>query len=561
MKISFFRIQILMLFLFLSLSSCIKSDIKVNLKESDSLKGLSVQKITFDNNQITVTGHNLSAIKNVKIKDGSQVNNLSIVSKNSTTLILSSLAPIVLNAEKLMDLIFSSANASVVQPIEFSLCQATLSSIKFDCSVPPNQNEVLSYDSVKGWTPKSMNGMSYKGTWNPTTTPIPTGSAYNEGDFLLVAATVNPYLVGDWLVSDGTSFEHVSNSSAIVNVFGRTGAVVPQEGDYVLTQLDDVIITSPSTNQVLTFNGTNWVNATPASGGGGPTTTTGLPEGSNLYFTTARALGTQIGSVTPSNNAITSTDTIKSSLEKLQGQVSAKLNAILPAGTISDYLRGNNTYSDFSTDVRSTQLTSLPSISNPIITSTDTISEAFEKLHAPLVNLNQSALTNLGGSLLAGTISGIPTPFNDNDAVNKKYVDDNIGSGGGLWQTNSTDVYRATGKVGIGNGAPAAVLDVSGDIVSRVYDNSSSSTFDFSRGNIQYTTASCSNYSISNLQNGGNYQIIIQGTTAALCNFSSTQSLTFRFYPDNDLTTANTHSIYSLTRVGNFVYVSWITGI
>ena len=40
-------------------------------------------------------------------------------------------------------------------------------------------------------------------------------------------------------------------SYPVTSVFGRTGAVVAAEGDYSLTQLSDVTITSPTTNQVL----------------------------------------------------------------------------------------------------------------------------------------------------------------------------------------------------------------------------------------------------------------------------------------------------------------------
>lgn len=49
--------------------------------------------------------------------------------------------------------------------------------------------------------------------------------------------------------------------AGVISYNGRVGAVVPVEGDYSLTQLSDVIITSPSNNQVLQFNGSNWVNA------------------------------------------------------------------------------------------------------------------------------------------------------------------------------------------------------------------------------------------------------------------------------------------------------------
>ncbi len=50
--------------------------------------------------------------------------------------------------------------------------------------------------------------------------------------------------------------------AGVISFNGRFGAVVPAEGDYTLTQLSDVIITSASNNQVLRYNGSNWVNAT-----------------------------------------------------------------------------------------------------------------------------------------------------------------------------------------------------------------------------------------------------------------------------------------------------------
>lgn len=39
-----------------------------------------------------------------------------------------------------------------------------------------------------------------------------------------------------------------------------------------LDALSDVVITTPTTGQVLVFNGTNWINSSPTSGGGGPDT-------------------------------------------------------------------------------------------------------------------------------------------------------------------------------------------------------------------------------------------------------------------------------------------------
>ena len=50
--------------------------------------------------------------------------------------------------------------------------------------------------------------------------------------------------------------------SLVNSVFGRVGNVVAAEGDYTLTQLGDVTLTSPANGQVLKYNGTQWVNVT-----------------------------------------------------------------------------------------------------------------------------------------------------------------------------------------------------------------------------------------------------------------------------------------------------------
>ena len=64
---------------------------------------------------------------------------------------------------------------------------------------------------------------------------------------------------------DGSTLQASWNdydTAPVTSVFGRTGDVVATEGDYNLTQLGDVTITSPTTNQVLKYNGTAWVNGT-----------------------------------------------------------------------------------------------------------------------------------------------------------------------------------------------------------------------------------------------------------------------------------------------------------
>ena len=105
------------------------------------------------------------------------------------------------------------------------------------------------------------------------------------------------------------------DTAPVTSVFGRTGDVVAAEGDYNLGQLGDVTITSPTTNQVLKYNGTAWVNGTDTDTG---LTSVGL---------------TMPAAFTVSNSPLTSNGTI----------------AVTGAGTTLQYVRGDGTLATFPT--------------------------------------------------------------------------------------------------------------------------------------------------------------------------------------------------------------------
>ena len=106
------------------------------------------------------------------------------------------------------------------------------------------------------------------------------------------------------------------NTDAVTSVFGRTGAVTATEGDYTLTQLGDVTLTSPTTGQVLKYNGTTWVNNTD--------TDTGLTS-VGLSMPSAFAVA---------NSPLTSNGTI----------------AVTGAGTSAQYVRGDGQLANFPTN-------------------------------------------------------------------------------------------------------------------------------------------------------------------------------------------------------------------
>jgi hypothetical protein len=94
--------------------------------------------------------------------------------------------------------------------------------------------------------PESLLGaVNYQGTYNAATnTPaLPVAAASNKGWYYVVSVagtsqglTLNP---GDWVISNGSAWGKVDNNNAVTSVFGRTGAVTAQSGDYTTSQVTE----------------------------------------------------------------------------------------------------------------------------------------------------------------------------------------------------------------------------------------------------------------------------------------------------------------------------------
>ena len=132
-----------------------------------------------------------------------------------------------------------------------------------------------------------------------------------------------------------------------------------------------------------------------------------------------------------------------------------------------------------------------------------------------------------------------------------------------LTSTQDASFATTSGKVGIGTSAPAATLDVRGQIRSAsstgaVY-STSGATIDWNNGNVIILTGAPGSYTFNNMKEGGAYTLIVQNTTSGQYNFSQT-GLTFKFLPANAATTAGKDTVYTFIRAGSTVYVSWILG-
>ena len=119
---------------------------------------------------------------------------------------------------------------------------STLQTGKQDLSAKAQPNGYAPLDSgakiPEIYLPDSIIGqLSYQGTWdastNTPTLPDPTtvkGHYYVtsvQGDYLGLT-----YHIGDWVISNGTTWEQVDNTDAVTTVFGRLGAILAIEADY-----------------------------------------------------------------------------------------------------------------------------------------------------------------------------------------------------------------------------------------------------------------------------------------------------------------------------------------
>jgi hypothetical protein len=79
--------------------------------------------------------------------------------------------------------------------------------------------------------------VEYMGLWNAATnTPTLSSTPQQKGHYYIVSAAGTQFgitfEIGDWIISDGTTWSKVDNTDAVSSVFGRVGNVAAAEADY-----------------------------------------------------------------------------------------------------------------------------------------------------------------------------------------------------------------------------------------------------------------------------------------------------------------------------------------
>ena len=138
--------------------------------------------------------------------------------------------------------------------------------------------------------------LEYMGTWNASTnSPTLTATPSAKGLYYIVSTAGTQFSksfeVGDWIVSNGTSWDKVDNTDAVSSVAGRTGVVVLTKTDVGLANVDN---TADSAKNVL--------SATKLATARTIGIMTGDVVSSGASFD---GQGTQTSATTISNNAVT----------------------------------------------------------------------------------------------------------------------------------------------------------------------------------------------------------------------------------------------------------------
>jgi hypothetical protein len=110
----------------------------------------------------------------------------------------------------------------------------------------------------------AVSGVSYQGTWNATTnSPSLTSGVGTKGHYYVVSTAgtttidgINDWKLGDWIIFNGTTWDKVDNTDAVISVNGYIGAVTLTKSDVGLGSVENTALSTWAGTTNITTLGT-----------------------------------------------------------------------------------------------------------------------------------------------------------------------------------------------------------------------------------------------------------------------------------------------------------------
>jgi hypothetical protein len=293
-----------------------------------------------------------------------------------------------------------------------------------------SSDSILSaFGKVQGQINGLAGGSTYKGSWNASTnTPTIVSGTGTAGDYYIVAVAgtttidgVSSWDIGDWIIFSGTVWQKIDNTDSVISVNGQVGSVV--------------------------------------------LTTSNITEGSNLYYTDARARA----SITLTTTGTSGAATYSSGVLNVPNYTLSGLGGISGSGT-TNYIP---------------KFTSSTAIGNSLIYDNGTnvgINNSNPNHKLDILTTPKTSITDIGSSINVDYNSSTNNNFqtigfswassigNSTTLWGMGFKGTNFSSGTGDVFLYTGGVQRLTvnnsGSVGIGTPSPAANLHVNGTFIS-----------------------------------------------------------------------------------------------
>jgi hypothetical protein len=404
----------------------------------------TVRSVKIQNHQLVLEGQNLDKVINVKVKNNAFDESFVVESATASRLVANGLRNISFLVERTFNLILSTAYGSATYQISFTITNGQVTAAMLN-HMGATTGQFLRFNGTN-WAPASVtDSQIFAGTWDANANdPDLSSPSTTAGEYYIVsvAGTFNAinFNVGDWIISNGTSWEKLEFSGQAVSSFhGRQGAVTLRPTDYVslidgvtqkipgssLDDVADVDLTGLAAGKILKFDGTNWIVA----------------DDDTLLVNSVDTNSIQNGAVTYTKLSLNDGDIPQAKVNGLVAALAAKEPAIA-AGASTQYIRGDKTLSTFASDVRATVMTGLSTATNAVITAADSLLSALGKLQAQvndIISDSANYLVKNGSDSITGTVTvtgagslQVPDPVLVNEAASKQYVDNNtVANAGG----------------------------------------------------------------------------------------------------------------------------------